>query len=207
MDFVRRWPRHSWLGLVGLILAASLSPGASAYAQCTGHQLLSKPRAETSCQTIAVQIFASPDKAMHAVVYPADIALEATPDTESRVVIRSSAGATANSRDFSSPRGSNGYYVAEAKWSPDSQYFAFSLISSGGHSPWSFPIWIYGRKQNAFASFSDMISGNPTLAEQIRFTAPHSLVTTTWKKPGSPDDKVPVTVDLEAAFAKLPPAK
>jgi hypothetical protein len=174
--------------------------------QCDGHQLLSKPRPETSCQTSKAQLLVSPDKATHAQILPADVSLYATPDMESRVVFRSSAGDTLTSQDFSSPRGTNGYYVASALWSPDSQYFVFSLISSGGHSPWSFPMKVYSPKKNLVANFSDMIGGNPTVSDQFRFSGPHTVVASTWKQLGSPDIPVPATVDLEAAFQKLPPA-
>jgi hypothetical protein len=51
-----------------------------------------------------------------------------------------------------------------------------------------------------------MINGNPTVSADFKFTGPHTLTATTWKQPGSPDDKVPITVDLEAAFAKLKPS-
>ncbi|MBA0084059.1 MAG: peptidase dimerization domain-containing protein, partial [Acidobacteria bacterium Pan2503] len=66
------------------------------------------------------------------------------------------------SKDYSSPRGANGYYVVNAKWSPDSQFFVYSMSSSGGHSPWSFPMMVYGRQKNRIAGFSDMINGEPT---------------------------------------------
>jgi hypothetical protein len=51
-----------------------------------------------------------------------------------------------------------------------------------------------------------MINGNPTVSGEFKFTGPHTLLATTWKQPGSPDDKVPITVDLEAAFRKLKPS-
>jgi hypothetical protein len=140
------------------------------------------------------------------VVYPVDISLHATPDMESRVVIRSSKGETLTSKDYSSPRGSNGYYVVNAKWSPDSQFFVYSMSSSGGHSPWSFPMAVYGHGKNLIARFSDMINGNPTMSAEFSFTGPHTLVASTWKQPGAFDDKVPVTVDLADAFGKLPPS-
>jgi hypothetical protein len=124
---------------------------------------------------------------------------------ESRVVFRSSDGTTLTSQDYSSPRGANGYYVFHGQWSPDSQYFAFSMSSSGGHSPWSFPIKVYGVKKKLIANFSDMIGG-PTVSGQFQFSGPHTLVASTWRKPGAPDDAIPVSVDLEAAFAKLPAA-
>jgi hypothetical protein len=140
-----------------------------------------------------------------ALVLPADISLNTTPDMESRVVFRTSKGDTLTSKDHSSPRGMNGYYVVTAKWSPDSQFFVYSLSSSGGHSPWSFPMMVYGRKKNFIAAFSDMIGRNPTLSGDFSFSGPHSVAASTWKQPGSIDDKVAVTVDLEEAFGKLAP--
>jgi hypothetical protein len=174
--------------------------------ECSGHQLLSKPRPEKSCETLVPQIHVSPDKALHAVVLPVDVSLYATPDMESRVVFRNAKGDTLTSKDYSSPRGANGYYVVNAKWSPDSQFFVFSMSSSGGHSPWSYPTMVYSREKNAVAKLSDMIGGKPLLSPDFSFAAPHTLTATTWKQEGGIDDKVPVAVDLATAFAKLPPS-
>jgi hypothetical protein len=187
-------------------LLSTLATDSFAQAPCSGHQLLPKPRPETSCRNVAPQIYVSPDKALRALVLPVDVSLYATPDMESRVVIRNPKGDTLTSKDYSSPRGANGYYVLQAKWSPDSQFFVFSMSSSGGHSPWSFPMMVYGRQKNAFAKFSDMIDGRPTVSGDFSFSGPHTLVASSWKQPGAFDDKVPVTVDLEAAFQKLPPS-
>jgi hypothetical protein len=132
--------------------------------------------------------------------------LYATPDMESRVVIRSSNSDTLISKDYSSPRGANGYYVVNAKWSPDSQFFVYSMSSSGGHSPWSFPMMVYSRQKSRIAGFSDMIHGGPTVSADFHFAGPHTLIASTWKQPGSLDDKIAVTVDLEEAFAKLAPS-
>jgi hypothetical protein len=179
---------------------------------CTGHKLLQTPRPELSCRQLNLEVYPSPDGTLRAVVYPADISLDATPDMESRVVIRTSKGATLTSKDYSSPRGFNGYYVVNAKWSPDSKFFVYSMSSSGGHSPWQFPMAVYGRnavhgsEKDRIVGFSELINGNPTISADFRFTGPHTVVVTTWKQPGSPEDKVPVTVDLQEAFDKLPPS-
>ena len=174
---------------------------------CAGHQLLSKRRPEASCQIRAPQIVEAPDKVQRAVIYPADVSLDTTPDMESRVVIRALDGVTVNSKDYSSARGQNGYYVYRAAWSPDAQFFAFSMVSSGGHSPWSYPIAIYSRKHDRFAGFSDLNGGKPTLSGEFGFTGPHILAATTWRQEGAINDKAPITVDLEAAFANLPPSQ
>jgi len=108
-----------------------------AYAEvvCSGHKLLPIPRPQSSCSNVKPRIYPSPDGALRALVFPVDVSLYATPDMESRVVIRTSKGDTLTSKDYSSPRGTNGYYVFDAKWSPDSQFFVYSTSSSGGHSP------------------------------------------------------------------------
>jgi hypothetical protein len=201
-----RHARAYLLSLTTLAAATIVLPSAARTDECSGHQLLAKPRPETSCQTLVPKIYASPDHALHAVVLPVDVSLNATPDMESRVVFRTAKGDTLTSKDYSSPRGANGYYVVNAKWSPDSQFFVFSMSSSGGHSPWSYPTMVYSREKNAIAKLSDMIDGKPLLSADFSFAAPHTLTATTWKKEGGIDDKVPVTVDLAAAFAKLPPS-
>ncbi len=195
------------LSLSALGLGAMLrSADALDRVTCGGHELLSAPRPELSCNDIKPEIYPSPDGALRALVLAADISLDATPDMESRVVVRTSKGGTLTSKDHSSPRGANGYYVVNAKWSPDSQFFVYSLSSSGGHSPWSFPMMVYSRKENVIAGFSDMIHGSPTLSGDFNFAGPHSVVASTWKKPGSMNEKVAVTVDLEDAFRKLAPS-
>ena len=193
---------------VAVVAAALLSSQAQSEMRCTGHQVLRKPRPEASCQFITPEIFISPDKAIHASVLPVGVSLYATPDMESRVVIRSSDGDTLTSEDYSSPRGMNGHYVYFAKWSPDSQFFIFSLTSSGGHQPWSFPIIVYSRKRNVIAKLSDMIQGRPTISGDFEVSGPHTLRVTTSKRPGAIDQPVRVSIDLEKAFAKLkPPAQ
>jgi len=204
---MRYKPILTRLLVLSTLPALLLPTDAFADAECSGHRLLPSPRPEASCQTLVPEIFVSPDKAVHALVFPADISLNATPDMESRVVFRASNGDTLTSKDYSSPRGMNGYYVYRAQWSPDSQFFVYSMVSSGGHSPWSFPIMVFDRKNASIAKFSDMIDGKPTLSGDFKFSGPHTLVATTWRASGSLDDKVPITVDLEEAFAKLPPAE
>ena len=147
----------SILGLASMTFATD----APAQVACSGHKLLPIPRPESSCSDVKPQIYPSPDGALRALVLPVDVSLYATPDMESRVVIRSSNSDTLISKDYSSPRGANGYYVVNAKWSPDSQFFVYSMSSSGGHSPWLFPMMVYSRQKNRIAGFSDMIHGGP----------------------------------------------
>jgi len=195
--------RHLTTALIACVL---LAPRVSlAENQCEGHELLATPRPEGSCPTILAKIHPSPDGKLHAVVLPAEISLNATPDMESRVVIRSVAGDTLNSFNHSSPRGMNGDYVDTAQWSPDSQFFVYSLVSSRGHSPWSHPTMVYSVQRNRFGHLSEMINGRPILSEKFQFSDQHMLTATTWKQEGKPDDPVSVTIDLATAFDKLKP--
>jgi hypothetical protein len=193
-------PRLSIIAATCLLLL----PGpAAAENQCEGHNLLPTARAEGSCSTIKAKVYPSPDGKLRAIVLPAEVSLDATPDMESRVVIRSSVGATLNSADYSSPRGANGSYVDRAQWSPDSQFFVYNLVSSGGHSPWSHPTKIFSAQKNQFADLSEMIGGAPIISDKYEFSGPHMLKASTWKQQGAIDDPVPVSVDLVEAFAKL----
>jgi hypothetical protein len=131
-------PLSMLLALSILSMSAATLPPASAELACSGHKLLRNPRAESSCSNVKPAIFASPDGALRALVFPVDVSLYATPDMESRIVIRTAKGDTLTSKDYSSPRGTNGYYVVDAKWSPDSQFFVYSMASSGGTRPGRF---------------------------------------------------------------------
>jgi hypothetical protein len=187
-----------------VVVAVFISRAASARDPCQGHQLLPTPRAASSCKNVKPSTFRSPDGTLTAFVFPADPSLDATPDMESRVEVRTKDGRVLASKDYSSPRGANGYYVVRAKWTRDSQFFVFSLSSSGGHSPWSFPMAVYSRERNAVINFSDMIGGNPTLSEDFRLTGDHTVIATTWQAAGNIEKKTSVTVDLKDALAKLP---
>ena len=50
---------------------------------------------------------------------------------ESRIEFKSSDGKIACSLDYSSEDNEHGFRVVKAEWTPDSQYFVFSLTSSG----------------------------------------------------------------------------
>lgn len=190
---------------IAMIFAATVAWSSLSAAQtpdqCSGHQGLPKPRPEGSCLTLRPQVFPSPDKALRAIVFPVGMDLHATPDMESRVVIRANAAELVTSKDHSSPRGTNGYYVVQAKWSPDSQFFVYTTMSSGGHSPWQFPAFVFSRAKGVIVSLNDLIGG-PTTSEKFTFTGPHTLTAETWAKEGS-DDRIQIVVDLPDVTRKI----
>lgn len=67
---------------------------------------------------------------------------------ESRVSIEDSRRHVLFTRANTSADGLHGYRVVHGAWTPDSLFFVAGLESSGGHQPWSHPIWIYSRAAN-----------------------------------------------------------
>ena len=195
-------PALRFVTIFGVIMT-SCTGSASARVSCQGHQLLPTPRPASSCKGVKPLAIKSPDGALTALVFPVDPSLNATPDMESRVEVRAKDGHVIATRDYASPRGANGYYVVKAKWTRDSQFFVYSLSSSGGHSPWSFPMAVFSRDKDAIFKFDEMIGGNPTLSGNFTVADDHTVVAITWKDK-SIDKKISVTVNLKDAVAKRP---
>ena len=142
------------LSILGLV-SVTFANDASAEVACSGHKLLPIPRPQSSCSDVKPRIYPSPDGALRALVFPVDVSLYATPDMESRVVIRTSKGDTLTSKDYSSPRGANGYYVFNAKWSPDSQFFVYIGIPRMNlELAWMVAIFWIGRKPRCEVSMA-----------------------------------------------------
>lgn len=53
---------------------------------------------------------------------------------------------TISTLSFASEDHEHGSCLGAAAWTTDSRYFAFSIVSSGGHQPWHSPIMIYFRE-------------------------------------------------------------
>jgi hypothetical protein len=191
--------------LLPAVLAAGLASAPLAHAQgaarCVGHELLSTPRPEDSCLTVNPRVYPSPDRALRAVVWPVGMALHATPDIESRVVIRADGARLVTSKDHSSPRGTNGHYVVQARWSPDSRFFVYSMASSGGHAPWQFPTFVFTRDKGVIVSLNELIGG-PTTSEHFTFSGPHTLTAETWEREGS-DKRIQITIDLADVIGNI----
>ena len=66
---------------------------------------------------------------------------------------------------------------------------------------------VHGSEKDRIVGFSELINGNPTVSPDFEFSGPHTVVAKTWKQPGSPEDKVSVTVNLLEAFDKLLPSR
>ena len=151
---------------------------------------------------------ASPDDQLRAVV------ITLAPNTdygngESRVEMRDRSGKLLSVKDFSSSDSNHGEAVVDTGWTDDSQFFVFSLASSGGHQPWQSPVWFYSRRERKFREVSEMLGGRPILqldAPTFQVIAPHSVKVTTWTRPGLDEkNNVTVVVDLAAPAPSASP--
>jgi hypothetical protein len=116
-------------------------------------------------------------------------------DLECRFEMRDRAGKILLNRDFSSADGEHGLGVSTAMWSEDSEYFAFSTVSSGGRENWHYPSFFYSSKTNQLLSIDELLDS---------VTDPNLKVT--------PEDMLrieinyqPTTVDLEKLAQRAKP--
>lgn len=74
---------------------------------------------------------------------------------ESRVQVRTTHGKLVFQASFGSPDNEQGYGVVCIGWTPDSQFFVWSMASSGGHQAGYFPAFFYSRRLDRAFSFID----------------------------------------------------
>ena len=99
----------------------------------------------------ARQEYRSPDGKLVATV------IEVNGVREFRVEIRASKGKLLLTEDFSSDDMDHGQVICKAAWTPDGEFFVFSMESSGGHSVMSRPTLFYSRKQNRLFNLEDTV--------------------------------------------------
>jgi hypothetical protein len=144
-------------------------------------------------------VYWSPDRTLQAIVIPKHI--HDGDFHEHAVEIRTKRGALLHQADYSSSDHDHGRCILEAGWSPDSQFFALSSTSSGGHSSWHTPIYVYKRTQNKIY-YLDNVAGGPLIGQHFFFTAPAVIhVQRLNYKDGKKiaEDWIPVSLDLHKA--------
>ena len=99
--------------------------------------------------------YVSPDGNFRAVVVPLANALHGA--GESRVELHSVHGTTLLIHSYASEDGEHGFGIERASWTPDSQFFVYSMSSSGGHQPWRAPIDVISVSGPALSSLDDHV--------------------------------------------------
>ena len=136
--------------------------------------------------------YTAPDGGARVVVVPASKEAGRS-EYESRVEFKSSDGKIACALDYSSDDSEHGFGVVKAEWTPDSQYFVFSLASSGGHQAWHAPTQFLSRKDGTVRSLDDYFAAAGISKADFQLIAPNTVKTEVWE-----DKSVPVSVELDA---------
>ena len=101
------------------------------------------------------ETFVSPDDSLRAEIQ--SVRKRPSGAAESRIEILSHEGKRIWIVKYTSSDGEHGFGVVKAAWTPDSQYFVYSLASSGGHEPGRSPIFFYDRKVERVRSFDQEV--------------------------------------------------
>jgi hypothetical protein len=97
----------------------------------------------------------------------------------------------------------SGGHVENIEWSPKGEYLVFSTSSSGGHSPWNFPTYVFSSERWEFIGLDDVIA--PVTSASFSFKDPtHLCIETLKSSRASTDDTEARTIDLDALPWKQP---
>ncbi len=99
--------------------------------------------------------------------------------------------------DYSSEDHEHGFGIVKAAWTPDNNYFVFSLTSSGGHQAWHFPTHFYNTRDSKIYSLDDYIEGSGISKGEFTLKAPNAVFTEVQR-----EEEVPVRFHLDKLMAK-----
>ena len=121
--------------------------------------------------------YQSPDGTLSAQIIPVG------ETQESKIQIYTNKNVLLQKADYSSEDGDHGLIVVRVEWTPDSQFFIYSAISSGGHQPWFSRVYFYDRFNNKIYSFKDM-SGFTVANNEFTITSPDIVKFTVYTSTG-----------------------
>ncbi len=111
-------------------------------------------KAQKPADSSHIQKLSSPDGKIVAFIRYTK-APEAT--SESRLELRSANGRVLATRNYDSEDGEHGFGISKAAWTPDSQFFVYSLESSGGHQSWHTPVQVFSRRRSKINKLDDVL--------------------------------------------------
>ena len=86
------------------------------------------------------------------------------------------------SMDFSSSDGEHGFAVEKAAWTPDQNFFVFSLGSSGGHQPWHSPTFFFSLRGQAIRDLETFAAGAAISKADFGLAGPNTVLTEVWRE-------------------------
>jgi hypothetical protein len=88
---------------------------------------------------------------------------------EARVEIHAIKKGVLAKQDHSSGDHEHGFCFEQGQWTPDSNYFVYSLYSSGGHSPSHSPVFFFSTRTHKINSLDELLR-DAVLNDQPTFT-------------------------------------
>lgn len=118
-------------------------------------------------------------------------------DSEDRIAIRRPSPKDLAELSLLSTDSQHGGHIEQITWSDDHKYLVFTTTSSGGHSPWHFPTYVFSTDSWAFLLIDDSL---PAITDKsFSFTDSSHITVQTLRDPeAESDDRVSTTIDLDA---------
>jgi hypothetical protein len=116
--------------------------------------------ASAQAQGYGKTIYISPDGKFRAEIVPTYT--QERGFHEHCVTIYTRTGKQLAQNDHSSNDHEHGQTVNQAEWTPDSRFFVYSTHSSGGHSGWHFPTYVYVGSLERFVFLDEYIGPSTT---------------------------------------------
>jgi len=136
------------------------------------------------------RIYSSPNGKYHAIVIPLRQAGYVA--GESEIVIKTEKGKILTSKSYGSKDGKKGFGVEKAHWTPDSNFFVYSMSSSGGHQPWHSPVYFFSVHDFKIRSLDDHVGA--VTDPNFELSAPNTVRGVATK--GNIDAETPFEVGL-----------
>ena len=92
---------------------------------------------------------------------------------ESEIVLKTTDGKILCSKSYGSADGEHGFGVERAAWTPDSQFFVYSMSSSGGHQSWHFPTHVISIRDAKIMDIDNLLG--PVTDPDFELKAPNIL--------------------------------
>ncbi|SRR6266404_28051 len=102
-------------------------------------------------------------------------------DSENRLEFYSPQNQMLCALDYSSEDSEHGFGVVKAAWTPDNNYFVFSLTSSGGHQAWHAPILFYNLRDNSIHSLDSYVDAKISKGA-FTLKDPNVVLTEVWRE-------------------------
>jgi len=115
---------------------------------------------------------------------------------ESRVEFYSPQDEMLCALDYSSEDSEHGFGIVKAAWTPDSNYFVFSLTSSGGHQAWHAPTFFYGVRDSEIHSLDSYVDAAGISKGDFTLKSPNIVLTEVWR-----GESIPIKFRLDSLIS------